>query len=422
MTTAFSWHPNYPPPVIEEHSKAKLTVLRSYLRAYFDRLGTNPARDEFRLDLVDGFAGGGTFLDGNSIVPGTPLIMLEEARSAEERLNQNRNKPLRFNCKFHFVDVELDHTVHLRRVLDERGYNVDGREIIIHHSPFEGVADKIIADIRKRQPRAGRALFLLDQCGFARVAMNRVTDILNRLSAAEVILTFAADSLVNHLAATPAFTQAVAPLEMTEYDIRNMIELSNGDGGKALVQRVMRAHIRNTTGATYDTPFFIRPKLSRRALWFLHLSRHPTARDVMIQCHWESYNTFQHYGTGGLDMLGWDALNPAAGTLPLFHFDKLDADQMREHLLYSLPAELHSLAKEEPVTVDKVRHMLANRTAARFSDLDEAVLTLASEREIEIMSAEGRTRSRNLTRLSATDLISLPKMRLLPGFSRLPDL
>ena len=105
-----------------------------------------------------------------------------------------------------------------------------------------------------------------------------------------------------------------------------------------------------------------------------------------------------------------------------FHFDKLDADQMREQLLDSLPGELYSLASKEPITVDTMRHMLANRTAARFSDLDEAVLTLASESEIEIMSAEGRIRSRNLTRLSATDLISLPRMRLLPGFSRLSDL
>ena len=54
---SFEWHPNDPPPELKEHSKAKLDVLRRYLRAYFDRLAANPARDEFRLDLIDGFAG-----------------------------------------------------------------------------------------------------------------------------------------------------------------------------------------------------------------------------------------------------------------------------------------------------------------------------------------------------------------------------
>lgn len=93
----FQWHPNDPPPEIEQHSKAKLTVLRSYLRAYFDRLGNNPSRDEFRLDLVDGFAGGGTFLDSGEPRSGTPLIMLEETQAANDRLNWNRAKPLQFD-------------------------------------------------------------------------------------------------------------------------------------------------------------------------------------------------------------------------------------------------------------------------------------------------------------------------------------
>ena len=79
---SFRWRPGDPPPPIEEHSKAKLTVLRRYLRAYFDRLSVNRSRDEFRLDLIDGFSGGGVFTDGNEIVPGTPLIMIEESEGA----------------------------------------------------------------------------------------------------------------------------------------------------------------------------------------------------------------------------------------------------------------------------------------------------------------------------------------------------
>ena len=39
----FRWRVGDPPPLIEEHSKAKLTVLRHYLRAYFDKLNINPS-------------------------------------------------------------------------------------------------------------------------------------------------------------------------------------------------------------------------------------------------------------------------------------------------------------------------------------------------------------------------------------------
>lgn len=411
----FSWRLDDPLPGLEEHSKAKLDVLRRYLRAYFDRLAANPARDEFRLDLIDGFAGGGTFQHGDNVESGTPLIMLEEYKSAQDRLNEGRSKPLRFNCKFHFVDVNPDHTSHLRMVLGDRGYSVDNNEIVVHDSPFEDVAEDIIADVLRRQPRAGRAIFLLDQKGFSQVELTLVARIFERLPTAEVILTFAADALVNHISDTPAFVQAVAPLRLTEREIQDFIQIRQGDGGRALVQRVMRKHFHENTGATYDTPFFIRPEKSRRALWFLHLSRHPIARDVMIQCHWNSFNTFEHYGSGDFDMLGWDALN--TGTLPLFHFEQLEAEQMRKQLLSSMPEELHALAVDDPVTVDAMHHNLANRTAARFSDLDWVVLQLAQAREFDILGPGGSIRSRRLTRLDPTDRIAIPVQRLFPGFS-----
>ncbi len=412
----FKWHPDEPPPSIEEHSKAKLDVLRSYLRAYFDRLSINPSRDQFKLDLIDGFAGGGTFLDGDTTVSGTPLIMLEESEAAIDRLSQNRTKTLHFDFKYYFVDIEAAHTNHLRKVLDERDYQVDSESLVVLNSRFEDTLNDIIAEIRRRQPRAGRSLFLLDQCGFSQVEISLIARIFSELPAAEIILTFAADALTNFLAETPEFVRMVTPLELTEQRIADLIQLRDGDGGRALVQRVLRGHIRNATKATYDTPFFIRPRQSRRALWFLHLSRHPTARDVMIQCHWNNYNKFEHYGPGGFDMLGWDALN--SETLPLFHFEELDAEAMRRQLLNSMPDELFSLASEEPVTIDTMRHMFANRTAARFSDLDSVVLELFREREIDILRPDGTVRSRALRRVSSTDRIAFPQQPLLPGTSR----
>ena len=412
----FSWHPDEPPPLIEEHSKAKLTVLRSYLSAYFDRLNIQLVRDEFKLDLVDGFAGGGLFRDGEEIVSGTPLVMLEESTAAKERLSRARTKPLHCDFKHYFVDEKAAHADHLRKVLRERGYPVDGEQIVVRHSRFEDAADDIIAEIRRRQPRAGRSIFLLDQYGYSKVGVALVTRIFRELPAAEVILTFASDILINLLSERPAFVQAVEPLGLSRPQIQELIELRDGDGGRALVQRAMREHIRTATHATYDTPFFIRPKDSRRALWFLHLSRHPTARDVMIQCHWNNSNTFEHYGSGDFDMLGWEALE--SKTLPLFHFAGLDAQAMRNQLLNAMPEELFSLASEAPITVDTMRHMVANRTAARFLDLDEIILQLSREKEIEILSPDGKVRSRTLKRLRPTDRIAFPRQLLLPGTSR----
>lgn len=416
--SSFEWHPNEPPPQIEPHSKAKLDVLRGYIQKYFDRLNVNPQREEFRLDLVDGFAGGGTFRDGDIDISGTPLVMLEEAEKAEERLNRKRRKRLYINCKFYFVDKEKAHTDHLRKVLRERGYKVDEEKIVVRTGLFENEIKSIFRSINQRQPRAGRAIFLLDQTGFSQVELLLISSILSELPAAEVILTFAADALVNHLAITPEIIKAVSPLQLTQSQIGDLIEYKEGIGGRALVQRTLRNHIRIVTGAEYDTPFFIRPRGSRRALWFLHLSRHPTARNVMIQLHWDIQNRFEHYGPGDFGMLGWDTLEDSSN-LPLFRFDDLDRKHMQDQLLKSLPGKLYSLVSEQSVTVDAMRHIFANQTAARFSDLDEIVLQLVGEKEFQILNPEGKVRSRSLKHLKPTDRIALPTTPLFPEFSRI---
>ena len=415
---SFQWHPSEAPPQIETHSKAKLRVLRRYLRAYFDRLNVNPHRDEFKLDLVDGFAGGGSFTNGTGVVAGSPVVMLEEAEAAKKRLNRGRIKPLTVDCQFYFVDREKAHTDHLQKILAQHGYVGDEHKIVVRTGLFENEIDDILKSIHRRQPRSGRAIFLLDQTGFAQVELTLVARIFDELPAAEVILTFAADSLINFLSERPQMVTAAKPVGLSEERIRSLIEDRDGYGGKALIQRTLRDHTRILTGATYDTPFFIRPEQSRRALWFLHLSRHPTARDVMIQRHWDVQNTFEHCGIGSFGMLGWDALLDA-GTPPLFRFQDLDAQQMREELLNELPRELFSLVSEEPVTIETFRHMFANRTAARFSDLDEVVLRLFREREFAVLDQNGKERSRSLRHLKTSDRIALPSTLLLPGFSRL---
>lgn len=390
-------------------------MFRSYIRAYIDKLVINPARDEFKLDLIDGFSGGGSFVEDGDRISGTPLIILEELEAAKSRLNAGRTKPLQCDFQAHFVDVDENHISVLRETITNAGFDLDDPNLHIYHSAFEDIADTIIAKILIRQPRAGRAIFLLDQTGFSQVQLGLVARIFQRLARSEVILTFAADALMNHLNDSPEMATAVAPIEMSREQVRSLVTMSDEYGGRALVQRTIRHHIRASTGATYDTPFFIRPTGSRRALWFLHLSRHPTARDVMIQCHWNHSNQFEHYGHGGLNMLGWDALNSDSAIRPIFNFTQLDSQAMREQLFEALPAEIHALAASEPITVDAMRHELANLTAAKYSDLDEILVELFRGREIDILNHRGNQRTRLLRRVQPTDLLTIPSMRYLPG-------
>ena len=89
---------------------------------------------------------------------------------------------------------------------------------------------------------------------------------------------------------------------------------------------------------------------------------------------------------------------------------------MRNQLLRSMPKELLALVSENPITVDVMHHMFANRTAARFSDLDEIVLRLFKEKEFDILDPDGKRRSRNLKRLRPTDRIVLLRYCYFPAY------
>ena len=233
----------------------------------------------------------------------------------------------------------------------------------------------------------------------------------------EVILTFAADFLINHLVDRQELYAAVRPIELAEADVRDLVELKHGSGGRALIQRVLRDHLRDGTGATYDTSFFIRPRKSRRALWFVHLSRHPVARDVMVQYHWNNFNTFEHYGSDGLDMMGWDPLS--SGQLPLFGFSAFDAELLHQQLMDSIPNEFANFDLSSPLPVRQFHAAVANRTAGRFSDIDRAISALASVGEFDILTKDGKLRQRGLTRLDPSDMIALPQSPMFPGWSKM---
>ncbi len=149
----FQWRFDDPPPVIESHSRAKLEVLRRYLRAYFDRLNVNPVREEFNLDLIDGFAGGGLFLDGTTEVSGTPLVMLEESELASVRVNEKRVKQLHIHCRFYFVDKEKAHTDYLRRLTMTKRKGAAARK-----EAAARIAGRIAGDILE-PPRSEKGFF-----------------------------------------------------------------------------------------------------------------------------------------------------------------------------------------------------------------------------------------------------------------------
>ena len=413
MAKAFRWEPGEPPPSIEAHSLAKLQVLRDYLQGYYNTLNQDVRRDEFRLDLVDGFAGGGLYSRNGQQIAGSPLVMLEESHSAEHRLNERRTKPLRFNVKHHFVEKNAAHAEYLRRVLRERGYLREDDGVVLYEQEFGEVLDRIISDIERRQRYSGRSIFLLDQCGYTDADLHMVRRIGQRLPKAEVILTVSIDTMLNFSTKKEVISRLASLGVPKDGRVEAALRGPSTSRRKLLLQRVLPQLVLTSTDFRWFTPFFIRPERSRWELWFAHFSRNATARDVMLDCHWKIRNTLAHYGDSfGPRMLGYDALE--SGQVPILTFNDHDRDEMNMQIRDQLMSALHGRLTKGPMPFREMPDRFGNRTAATSSDFNDIVLASRGQHDLEIVGPDGRPRSSSLKIIKPDDMLVLPAQLTLP--------
>ena len=116
----YVWLPDAPPPVLQPHSRAKHDV-RAYLEQYVGVLTANPAQERLRLTLVDGFAGGGQYLDAQTkqLRFGSPLLMLEAMEVAEARAKALRRKTFHLDVNYIFIEENRQTAAYLRKTIED---------------------------------------------------------------------------------------------------------------------------------------------------------------------------------------------------------------------------------------------------------------------------------------------------------------
>ena len=318
MVKGYSWSLNDKLPTIEDHSLAKHEVLRAYLLNYLRILAQNPNSEGIRVTLVDGFAGGGRYkTPAGSIVGGSPLILLgalQEARTLVTLDRQQRNirKPYVIHAHVHLIEQNADTCAYLRKVIAETpDASASNTAVSIYQGDFNQKLPDILADIRSRQKKNGRSVFILDQYGWSQVNLEAVKRIFSELPFAEVFLTWMVDNLINFLSEkmvdklNPALQRAGLGSALTA---EQLLAIKNGDSGadgdltwRRAIQSIMAEQIRTVSGATYCTPFYIVPRSSRRGYWLLHLAQHLRANEEMKRIHWENNNLHHPGGSGFTD-------------------------------------------------------------------------------------------------------------------------
>lgn len=404
--------PGGAPPTLDEHSAAKHAVIRKYVARYIDVLTANLRQDHLTLSLVDGFAGGGRYLYRNQIVPGSPLILLEEVDKARVRLSEARRKPFTLDARFFFVERERAGVEYLDWVLGSTEW-ARGRGDLFHvlNSEFETALPGVVEAIKSRG-RAHRAIFLLDQYGYSDVKLSAIRHVLSELPNAEVIMTFNVDWLITFLCEDERFLKGVAPVEISVDQVRRMLDLKGPSGGRWAIQHLLYRHIVERTGARFYTPFFVRSTASNRSYWLVHMSGHQKARDEMAQLHWDNSNVFVHQGGAGLKMLGFQPERVFDQAALDFDFGDLAETRSRKALTEELPPLIFEAAfrSDKPASLETLFGRVCNDTPATTKIISKVLVDLRAEKEVEIVTADGRPRPRTNS-VDWTDLILPPKQR-----------
>ena len=385
-------------PLLQRHSEVKHALLRDYLIEYFLTLVSSPQQDKIRITIVDGFCGGGRYINKTGEqAPGSPIVILRALKEAEARIHvsQKRKKPIQIDAELICVDEDEQAIKHLRWVLEEEGYEEQLRneQIRLLTGKFSCYAEAVIRRCAERSKRSGKALFVLDQYGYSEVPLGTLREIFTALGKAEIILTFNVDSLINFLS-----DKNLEDFEKkTGYEgalsAADLDDQRKGPHWRHLIQAKLYAGITTGSGAKHFTPFFIRPQKGHGDFWLLHLSQHSKARDVMAETHWRHNNHFVHYGDAGLDMfeVGYVArLDDIDSPQTVFEFDDMAANRSHGAMLTEIPRILS-------VTHDGVRFQEffvehCNRSPATRSMIEKATLELVQDRQIEVISTDGRMR------------------------------
>ena len=407
------------PPLIGPHSLAKHRILREYVEEYVRVLTSDPRIDRLVLNLVDGFAGGGLYVDQAAPTithPGSPQILMDAVSRAEAAANATRRKAFHIDARYFFVDSAPTAISCLRRVLSSRPtwHSESGRVQVIEGA-FDAELNTIIATIRRRG-RAGRSIFVLDQYGYTAAPVTLLARIARALPNAEIFLTLAVGWIVAYLA---DLKTAAAKLGISEAIVDSLT--GYGDEGVPLddpearptfrtLQILLKDVFATHVGTAFYTPFFIVSRDSNRAYWFLHLANSSRAHDVVKNLHWKVENHFQHFGGAGLDMLGYDPDQDPDVTRQLaFHFDDPARVRTRQALREAVSVRI---ARDfaDGVRFDQLFAAICNETPATKAMLGETVTTLCGDGDLEKHGGVGEARAPT-TKPKDDDIVRVARQR-----------
>jgi three-Cys-motif partner protein len=402
----YDWEIGEAPPKINSHSMTKHKVYEEYLMHYLEVLNNNPQIPQFKLTLVDGFSGGGVYThsEDKTLYDGSPIRLIKTVEAAEAGINarresENIRNKLKIYAKYYFLEKKKSNYEYLVDHLQQRGFvNKDRRDIQYNKGSFIDLLPNLLDEVSSDSPNR-RTIFILDQYGYSDVPFEDIKKIFQRLSNAEIILTFATDWLIDYIADTPKYRDLLNKIGLSsEINVDDLLAAKkDSNDWRRVIQLLLHDAIPKLSGAKHYTPFFILSKEANKSFWLIHLSNHPRARDVMTALHWKINNQFSHYCGPGLMMFGYDPSKDESLTRVVdmfaaseYSFDAEAEKITDEAIKDELPRIIHPHV--DGIEYQELYSRVANSTPATSSHIKKAIADLLEEKSIEVTGQNGEVR------------------------------
>ncbi|HEX2591619.1 MAG TPA: three-Cys-motif partner protein TcmP [Rhizomicrobium sp.] len=387
---------------IEEHSLRKHKILREYFFKYLTVRCRLPQQERFRLAIVDGFAGGGRYSDGQ---PGSPVIFIEELMRATEAMTVQRAadgmSPISIDCLLVLNDQSADAVAslktHIEPLLGRIKEAVPNLSVRVQYlnKRFEKAYPKIKTTLT--EDRFRNVIFNLDQCGHSHVDRNTLIDIMRSFNSAEIFYTFAIQSLISFLQkANPELLEAqLAKVRTTKEDFQKLQVAVNRQAWLGIAERVVFEAFR--TCAPFVSPFSIHNPDGWR-YWLIHFANSYRARQVYNDTLHSNSSAQAHFGRSGLNMLSYDPTHEAGA---LYLFDTLGRQNAKQQLLEDIPRVVAESG--DAIGVGDFYEGIYNLTPAHTDDIHSAIM---ENPDLEVITPSGGER-RKANTITIEDVIKL---------------
>ena len=387
---------------LQEHSRAKHAVQERYLANYIRERCKNPMWENFNFAIVDGFSGGGVY---KGKIPGSPVILANTLLTTVKKINFERtlrgHRTVNVKCLMIMNDLNVDaiHSLKEQMAPCEAKSRESGSGVNLiteyHADKFENKVDEFIKRIASE--RYGSVLYYLDQCGYSKVAISTIHNLMKSARSVEVFLTYAIQSLLTFLRKDnpEKLANNLNHLGVREDDI---LTIDERIGKKEMLGQMERL-VHNTFSKTSDyfSPFAINNPDGWK-YWLMHFVKNAQGRVVFNEVLHSLEGTQAHCGGSGLKMFSHNPKDKHQGAL--FEFDEWARNSSREQLCEDVVRFMCDY-KDETVDAETFLMHAFKETPALSDDIKTALI---DSPDINIITKNGGSR-RTHKGIHPTDII-----------------